>query len=75
MVLCAGGWTHGQREQQRAGPLPRAFDHGVELGIRQHLERAVDLCKARARAQQKGEDLLRQYLAFGLRESFNLGDE
>jgi hypothetical protein len=46
-----------------------------ELGIGRRLERAVDLCKARARAQQEGEDLLRQCLAFGLRERLNLGDE
>ncbi len=52
---------------QRAGPLPGAFDHGVELLIGQRFERAIDLFEARARGQEEGEDLLRQCLALGLR--------
>jgi len=51
---------------QPTGPLPGAFDHGVELLIGQCLEGAVDLFQARARAQQEGKDLLRQGLALGV---------
>ncbi len=57
---------------QRAGPLTRAFDHGVDLLIGQRLERAIDLFEARARGQEEGEDLLRQRLALSLREGLNL---
>ena len=60
---------------QHAGPLPGAFDHGVELLIGQRLERAIDRFEARARGQEEGEDLLRQCLALSLREGLNLRDE